>query len=218
MREAFAEFEHTGSLFPTSRWAAEALASPVADHTTPKKILELGPGQGSVTVQIIEQMIDGDELVVCEINPRLMLILKNRLRKSALFVKRKSQIKFFTGPAQELPEDTNFDIIVCGLPFLNFDLFTVEEIFRKIERVSSSKAVMTYFEFIGIRSFSTVFSPPDRKKRIKQLSSFFESLRRVHPVKRHHVWLNMLPIHVHTIQRHNGMPFTSLESTSSFTQ
>ena len=200
IREAFAEFEHTGAIFPTSRWAAQALSKPLENRTAPMKILELGPGQGSVTVKILERMMDGDELLICEINPRLMRVLKTRLRKMPVYRKRESQIRFFCGPAQDLPTETKFNVIVCALPFLNFDLKTVEDIFSKIKKICAQRSVMTYYEFIGIRPLSIVFSPPQRRRRMQALDSFFEKFSKQHDIDTRPVWLNVLPIHVYNVQ------------------
>ncbi len=200
IREALQEFEKTGTLFPTSPWAARALTIPLHRRNGPMHILELGPGNGPVTVQILKQMVDGDTLTICEINPRFMRALKNRLRKDPIFRARKHQVKFFTCAAQELPEDVHFDVIICALPFLNFDLKTVEEIFAKIKRLAARNAVMTYYEYIGIRPLSIVFSPPQRKRRMKELDGFFDLLKKEHPVSRRPVWLNVLPIQIYKVE------------------
>lgn len=200
LREAITEFHHTGSIFPTSRWAAKALSGPLRNRTTPKKILELGPGNGSVTVKILEEMVDGDELTICEINPNFMKTLKLRLRKLKLFQERRKQIKFFCGAAQNLPEDQRFDVIICALPFLNFDRKTVEEIFAKIERISTSNTMMTYYEFIGIRQISMVISPAERKQRIRDVDSFFKGFYSKYSVERRPVWLNFTPINIYEVR------------------
>ncbi len=200
IREGFAQFEHTGSIFPTSKWAAEALANPLIARDTPKRILELGPGHGSVTTKILDNMVSGDTLFICEINPRLMRVLKRRLRRHPRFSELRRQIEFFCGPAQELPTDKQFDVIVCALPFLNFDLKTVQEIWEKIHAVSAQGSVLTYYEYIGIRPFSLFFSPPDRRKRMKELDVFFDALQKLHYIDRKPVWLNMLPIHIYRVE------------------
>ena len=199
IREGFAEFEHTGALFPTSKWAAREMIRPLFTRTRPMRILELGPGSGSVTVKILEAMIEGDELLVCEINPRLMRVLKSRLRRMPLYRRRKHQIRFFCGAAQELPEDHKFDLIVCAIPFLNFDVRTVKEIFGKIERLSHSRTTLTYYEHIGIRPISLVCSPPKRRRRMKELNSFFKAFSKTHLTRKKPVWLNMFPISVYRV-------------------
>ena len=48
LREFLLEFKTTGACFPTSRWAAQALITPLREpNRPPRNILELGPGTGS---------------------------------------------------------------------------------------------------------------------------------------------------------------------------
>jgi phosphatidylethanolamine/phosphatidyl-N-methylethanolamine N-methyltransferase len=201
LKEGITEFKHTGTLFPTTRWAADGLIWPLRRKRGAMRILELGPGTGSVTNRIIENMIDGDELVICEINPRFMEALKERLEEREDFQQRRHQISFFLGAAQELPEVGSYDLIVCALPFLNFDLKTVEEIFAKLHRLSTSQTVMTYYEYMGMRAVGKMFSSAKRKRRLNDIDSFYR--RNLYPERLMHrrpVWLNVLPINVYALK------------------
>jgi len=81
LREFFSEFKSTGTICPSSKWAARALANPLHEFSAPKHILEVGAGTGSVTVQILRKMNVNDELTVCELNPRFIKQLKKKLCK-----------------------------------------------------------------------------------------------------------------------------------------
>ena len=75
LREFLLEFKTTGACFPTSKWAAQALIKPLRDtKRKPMRILELGPGTGSVTLPILRELREGDTLTICEINPRFMKV------------------------------------------------------------------------------------------------------------------------------------------------
>lgn len=200
LREFLTEFHHTGSFFPTSQKAAEQLANPLSGMRAPKRILELGPGTGSVTLPILSKMIPGDQLVICEINPRFMDLLKEKLNTKQTYIKHRQNVSFHLCPAQDLPEDIKFDIIVCSLPFLNFDLETVEEIFSKLQRISTPETVMTYYQYIGLRSIRKVVGSPKDKRRFAELDSFFEATCERHKTRRKRVWFNMLPINVYTMK------------------
>ncbi|WKZ57484.1 MAG: methyltransferase domain-containing protein [Bdellovibrionota bacterium] len=175
-KEFLQEFENTGTCFPTSRQAARALAQPVLESCAPKKILELGPGTGSVTVEILRAMREGDELAICEINPRFMEALKERLHDNPDYIRHRARIRFFQCAAQELPENQHYDVIVCALPFLNFTPEVVAEIFQKIERLSHPDSVMTYYEYIGLRKLGMTVAAPPRKQRIKEINNFYRNL------------------------------------------
>lgn len=199
LREFLVEFENTGTMFPTSSKAAEALTAPIRERDQAVNILELGPGTGSVTVRILKDMQPGDRLTVCEINPRFMKALQEMLESNPDFQRHRSRVTFHTCAAQELPENQRYDLIVCAIPFLNFELPVVEDIFRKLKALSHSETVMTYYEYIGLRSLNKAFSSAFGKRRIHQIDGFFKGVFRLHNMRRKRVWLNMLPINVYRI-------------------
>lgn len=208
LKEAFLEFQSTGTIFPTSRWAAEALITPLISRKSrkPLRILELGPGTGSVTVPILESMQAGDELVVCEINHRFMSALKERLSENQHYLRIQDKVKFFCCPMQDLPEAGHFDVIVCAIPFSNLDLGTVQGIFTKLRRMSHEETVMTFYEYIALRSIGKVVSPPKNRERLKQIDSFFENIFSNHLTDRIRIYLNVLPIHVYTLRDLHELP------------
>lgn len=201
-REFISEFKYTGTMFPTSKWAARAMVVPLRGRKerSPLNILELGPGTGSVTVRILENMGDRDTLSVCEINPRFMEALRDSLADNPHYLRHRDRISFYTCPVQEMPEDQNYDVIVCALPFLNFDLGTVEEIFAKLKRMSNEETVMTYYEYIGLRKAGLMMSSPKRKERLQQIDSFFDGVFESHLKGRKKVWANLLPINVYMLK------------------
>jgi phosphatidylethanolamine/phosphatidyl-N-methylethanolamine N-methyltransferase len=201
LREFLLEFKTTGACFPTSRWAAQALITPLRDPTRKSKnILELGPGTGSVTLPIIREMKAGDQLTICEINPRFMAALKEKLEEDSYYQRVRDQIFFFEGAAQDLPSDICYDIIVCALPFVNFDLETVQAIFQKLREISSPDTLMTYYEYIGLRKFNEAVSAPERRERMEEVSSFLKESGSLNYLGRERVWLNVLPINIYTVK------------------
>lgn len=218
LREGITNFYHTGSVCATSKKAAEALSNPLKQPRQPKNILEAGSGAGSVTTTIIDDMIDGDYLLLVEINPKFMRALKKRLEDHPNFQTRRSQIEFFEGPIQEAPEEKKFDVVVCSLPFTNFELKTIEEIFEKLKKMTTDNAVMTYYEYMGLRKISKCISPEERKKRISELDDFLKKIHKKAEVGHNKVWLNFLPINIYTIIMHgkpHGSPNFTRQSPES---
>lgn len=206
VKEFLKEFQTTGTCFPSSKWAARSLTYPLRGPRGQQRILELGPGTGVVTVRILEDMIPGDRLTICEINPRFMRALKENLKENPDFQRHASNVTFFEGPAQEIPEDGTYDTIVCALPFLNFDLDTVQSIFEKLARLSTQTTLMTYYEYIGLRSLGKVVAPADRKRRLKELDIFFKDVYTRNRMHRERVWLNLLPINIYTLHLMGPLP------------
>jgi phosphatidylethanolamine/phosphatidyl-N-methylethanolamine N-methyltransferase len=201
LREFLLEFKTTGACFPTSRWAAQALIAPLREaDRAPKNILELGPGTGSVTMPMLREMRDGDTLTICEINPRFMRLLKDRLELNGDYQRHRDQVFFFEGPAQDLPLGTCYDMIVCALPFVNFDLDTVQSIFQRLRQVSSPETLMTYYEYIGMRTFNGALAPADRAERVKEVNEYLKSSGSLNYLARERVWLNLLPVNIYTVK------------------
>jgi phosphatidylethanolamine/phosphatidyl-N-methylethanolamine N-methyltransferase len=201
LREFLLEFKTTGACFPTSRWAAQALITPLRNPTRPpKNILELGPGTGAVTIPLIKELKPGDHLTICEINPRFMKALKDTLEKVEEFQQVRHQVTFFLGAAQDLPSDKVFDIIVCALPFVNFDLLTVQAIFSKLREISSRDTLMTYYEYIGIRKFNGAVAAPEKRERMNQVNDYLKDSGPLSYISRTRVWLNLLPINIYTVK------------------
>lgn len=201
LREFLLEFKTTGACFPTSRWAAQALITPLREKNRgPKNVLELGPGTGSVTLPLIRELQPGDHLTICEINPRFMKALKDTLETHEEFRKRRDQISFFLGAAQDLPTDRIFNIIVCALPFVNFDLLTVQAIFCKLREISSRDTLMTYYEYIGVRKFNETLGAQDRKERIAEVNDYLKRSKDISYLNRERVWLNLFPINIYTVK------------------
>ena len=193
------EFKNTGEICSSSRWAAQALTYPMREANKPLRILEIGPGTGTVTKKILQEMKPSDTLVVSEINTSFMNVLKNKLQTDENFIKNKDRVSFVLGPVQEINESEPFDIIVCAVPFLNLDVPTIDSIFTKIKELSTPETIMTYYEYVAIKSISKIFPPKARQERMKRVENYFDSnFGERHSLKKR-VWLNVLPINIYTI-------------------
>ncbi len=201
LREFLLEFKTTGACFPTSKWAAQALITPLrAPNRAPKRILELGPGTGSVTIPLIREMQPGDRLTVCEINPRFMKALKETLEREEAFRLKRDQVEFFEGAAQDIPLSAPYDVIVCALPFVNFDLPTVKEIFARLRLLSTPDTLMTYYEYIGARRINQTLGAQSRKDRMREVDGFLRDPGTLYGIDKKQVWLNLFPIHIYTVK------------------
>lgn len=199
LSQFFKEFEATGSFCATSKWAARAMTEPLVGPRRKMRILEAGPGTGSVTDQILKRMHTDDELLLCELNPRLMAILKSNLLKHPLYSVHKDRISFFEGPVQELPGSQPFDVIICAIPFLNIPVPVVKEIFGRFRQLSHAKTVMTYYEYIMLRKLGQAVSS-ERRNRVRLLEPFLDDVWSQTSPSRKKIWLNLLPITVYQLK------------------
>ncbi|HMO02781.1 MAG TPA: methyltransferase domain-containing protein [Oligoflexia bacterium] len=201
-REFFEEFQTTGAFFPTSQRAAKALSRPLIERQSDDSlsILELGPGTGSVTVEILKLIRPKDKLAICEINPEFMGFLKKRIQNNANYLRNINNISFYQCPMQNLPEDQKFDIVICALPFLNFDLDTVTEIFAKLKKLANPKGIMTYYQYIGLKKFGKIMRSSVGRQQLRDVSKYFEDVVHKANLGCTQVWFNLLPINVYTLR------------------
>ena len=208
-RQFFKAFDATGSICSTSQRAAKVMTEPMAGPRRKMRILEAGPGTGSVTDQVLKRMRFDDELVLCELNPHMMEILKRNLEKHPLYAMHKNRISFFEGLAQELPGTQTFDLIICAIPFLNLPVPVVKDIFARFRELSHEKTVMTYYEYMMMRKLGKAVSSK-RRSRVKQLEPFLNDIWEQTSTIRTKVWLNMLPITVYKLHKLNQLPAHAL--------
>lgn len=199
-KEFIRAFETTGSVIPSSRFAAEALTARLREVSHPQRILEVGPGTGSVTRRILADMKESDSLTICEINPRMMKALKAGLSENEDFIRHKNRITFFEGPVQELKEPNVFDTIICAIPFNNLTLSIVQDIFAKLNRLSHDNTYLSFFEYLGLREINMIIAPSQRRRRMREIEKFFDRLNSSHPTTRKIVWLNFTPINIYTVK------------------
>ncbi len=187
----------TGSMFPTGRLAARALASPLLERSWPVRVLELGPGTGAVTRSILRALQPGDSLDICEINERFLGVLEARLETNADFVAHKEQVRFLCCPAQELPDGPPYDVIVCSLPFLNFDLETVAQILSRLRRRSHGSTRMTHFSYRFATAVGGFFGGAPVRERQRAVQAHLDAHGRA-PLS--HVWWNLPPLTVYAME------------------
>src|SRR5260370_41365615 len=93
IRQCRRQFQSTGAILPSSRFLARALASEIAKPHAPTRILEVGPGTGSVTRQILRRMTPGDQLDAVEINAEFVACLQKRLEGDPVYQGMRDRVR-----------------------------------------------------------------------------------------------------------------------------
>src|SRR5262245_38950161 len=101
-RECRRHFRDTGSLLPSSKYLARALTTELRVPRLPARILEVGPGTGSVTAQILRHMQPGDHLDAVELNGHFVALLQRRFDQERAFREHRPHVRLIHGPVEEL--------------------------------------------------------------------------------------------------------------------
>jgi phosphatidylethanolamine/phosphatidyl-N-methylethanolamine N-methyltransferase len=192
-RESRRHFRSTGALLPSSRFLARALASPLAGPRPSLRILEVGPGTGSVTRQILHRLQPGDRLDCVELNEHFVERLRLCLRHDPRFIAYQGQVHVIHSPVEELPGEAVYDHIISGLPLNNFPVPLVREIFKAYSRLLKPGGVLSYFEYVLIRQLKTPFSGRTERRRLYRVGRVVGGYIHTFQVRRQQVLMNVPP-------------------------
>ncbi len=183
----------TGSVLPSSRSLARALASEVRRRRGPARILEVGPGTGSVTVEILRLLGPGDWLDIVEINADFIEVLRRRFEEEPVFRSHQHQVRLIHSPLQEVQGEGAYDYLISGLPLNNFPIPLVQELFAAYERLLRPGGVLSYFEYILIRQLKALFVSARKRQYLRALGAFLEGKIRAYQFRADHVYFNITP-------------------------
>jgi phospholipid N-methyltransferase len=187
------QYRNTGSILPSSRSLGRALVSEFRKRRGPSRILEVGPGTGAVTVEILRLLRPGDQFDLVEINEHFVALLRRRFEEEPLFRSRRHQAQLIHAPLQDVPGQGVYDYLISGLPLNNFPLALVRDIFRAYRRLLKPGGVLSYFEYILIREMKMFFVGEKERRRLHVLGRVFERNIRAHQIREQQVFLNVPP-------------------------
>jgi phospholipid N-methyltransferase len=193
IRECRHHFRDTGAILPSSRFLARALASELTKPRSPGRILEVGPGTGSVTRAILRRLLPGDRLDAVEINARFITRLHERLEQDWVYRRLRDRVNIIHAAVEDLPGEGLYDFIVSGLPFNNFPVDQVRKIFRCYTRLLKPGGTLTYYEYQLIRSLKTPFVNRRERRRLYRIGRVVGDYIRNYQIRRQRIFINMPP-------------------------
>lgn len=193
LRECRRHFRSTGALLPSSRFLARALVSELRRPRSPAKILEVGPGTGSVTKEIIRHLLPNDSLDAVEINGYFLTRLRQRFEEEPIFRRCRDQVHLIHGAVEGLPGEGAYDFIVSGLPFNNFPVEQVRRIFQVFNRLLKPGGILTYYEYVFIRQLKTPFANRRERRRLFRVGRVVNNYIRNYQVRRERIFINVPP-------------------------
>ena len=199
-------FETTGAIAPSSRFLASNMTEPMKRHQGPKKVLEIGPGTGAVTREIVKQIRPEDSLDLVELNEKFVEILHNRFDAERAFQEIKHLTSIHNCPLQEYGVGEEYDYIVSGLPLNNFPTDLVSEIFQAYFRLLKPGGVLSYFEYMYVRPVRKVVSRGPENERICQIDQIMRSYTTQYRIRTNWIWFNLPPAWVQHLQKTDSPP------------
>jgi phosphatidylserine decarboxylase len=159
----------------------------------PARILEVGPGTGAVTVELLRQLGPEDHLDLVEVNEYFVNLLLRRFEQDNTFRAHRWQVEIIHAPLQEVTGSAGYDYMISGLPLNNFPLSLVREIFHAYERLLKPGGVLSYFEYLWIRTLKKPFVTGRERQRLHVLTRFLARRISSSEFRRNLVFLNLPP-------------------------
>lgn len=200
LKEFRRNFTTTGAILPSGRPLARALARYVRPNDAPLKILEVGPGTGPVTRQLVEQLRPRDTLHLVELNESFVQRLRERFDNDPEFAAVKHQVQVFHCPVEELANTHGYDRIISGLPFNNFQPRLVAQIVHTLQELLLPGGYLSFFEYFGIRPARERLGRREDRLRIQGISSVLSPLLARYEFSRELIWQNVPPAWVHHLR------------------
>jgi phospholipid N-methyltransferase len=192
-RETRRQFRTTGALLPSSRFLARALSTPLGGPRRPCRILEVGPGTGSVTRAILNRLQPGDTLDAVELNDHFVQRLRLCLLYDRRFIPFRDRVRVIHSPVEALPGEALYDFIISGLPLNNFPVALVRDVFKAYSRLLKPGGVLSYFEYVLIRQLKTPFVNRRERRRLYRVGKLVGRYIRTFQVRRQQVLMNVPP-------------------------
>ncbi len=200
LREARGSFSTVGAVAPSGRFLARAIAGPLRGRNGPTRVLEVGPGTGALTWEIVRYIRPQDHLDIVELNGHFVKSLDERFRREPHFRRVADRSSIWHRSLQQHAAEQPYDFIISGLPLNSFPGELVQEIFESFGRLLAPHGVLSFFEYLWIRDVRRMILPRRERHRLAQVGSLIERFVARYEFRRDTVLVNLPPALVHHLR------------------
>jgi phospholipid N-methyltransferase len=193
-------FYSTGAVLPSGPRLCRALARHVAGNGKPQRVLEVGPGTGVVTSEIIARMGPLDTLDIVELNEHFVAALRNRLETEEAWRQAAPRVRLHHLPVEQFMPAEPFDCIISGLPLNNFPVDVVRQILSHLEGVAGNGGTLSFFEYVAVRKAKSLFCRVEERQRLAGIGEAMHDALDKWEIGRECVLLNVPPAWVHHLR------------------
>lgn len=186
-------FTTTGAVAPSSPLLGRAITHPLSQRSSrPIQVLEVGPGTGAFTSQILKHLRSGDRLEIYELNARFCEYLRQKLPWEQ-FQSMGIRCQLHNADVRDIGRNLQYDYIVSGLPFNNFEPELVSEILGALIDRLATDGVFSYFEYNLSHEFKSKFLKDEDRQRMIRVGKVVRAFIKQHQFGYRQVWLNLPP-------------------------
>lgn len=201
VKQFFRRYHTTGAVLPSGRPLAKALCRYVgeAGPAAPREILEVGPGSGAVTAQLVKLLRPDDRLTMVEVNEDFVRHLNARFSGEPAFVAAADRCELLHCRLEDHDKQHHYDRIVSGLPLNNFAAEEVRQILDVFGRLAKPGGILSFFEYVAVRRAKRMVSGRSERQRLSEIGALIGGLAD-REIRRDCVLWNVTPAWVHHIK------------------
>jgi phospholipid N-methyltransferase len=203
-------YHTTGAVLPSGPALARALVRYVEPDGEPRSILEVGPGTGAVTAQLVRRLGPADRLDLVELNARFVDCLKNRFAQESDFRRVAERTQILHQNVEAIADRGPYDCVISGLPLNNFEGETVQRILDAMMGLLRPGGVLSFFQYIAVRKAKALVSGRKTRGRLQDVGRAMDGLLTGGEIRRDWIWLNVPPAWAHHVRAggrsENGAP------------
>ena len=158
---------------------------------SPKRVLEVGCGMGAFTKEILKALNDGDTFHIVELNSEFCEAIEMSLLHQFRTENPNIEVTLHNSPIEESNLQGEFDAIICGLPFNNFPVKLVQQLFTVMFGFLRPGSELAYFEYFGMRNLKRWFGLPKVRRETIQRTRDIKALYEKHQGTQKNVLRNM---------------------------
>jgi phosphatidylethanolamine/phosphatidyl-N-methylethanolamine N-methyltransferase len=193
-------FHSTGAVLPSGPRLCRALARFAGANGKPRRVLEVGPGTGVVTDELIAGLGAGDTLDLVELNDRFVGALQQRLQSDGGWRSVADRVRIHHMPIEQLAPEEPYHAIVSGLPLNNFPAELVESILNRLAAIAARGGTLSFFEYIGVRKAKALVARAEERRRLSGVEQVLRAARERWQFDRDCVLANVPPAWVHHLR------------------
>lgn len=159
LKEFGANRDSVGAVVPATSQLGDTLSKFLANKDkTPRSILEVGPGTGTITKQIITKLNRGDELVLVEVNHQFCQLLDEKIKGDWKSILEGINCQIECCVMEDLDPSRKFDFIISSLPLNNFSHQEVKSILDSYQKLLNPDGKLSYYEYLYVREIQKKLS------------------------------------------------------------
>lgn len=159
-------------------------------------MLEIGPGTGAITTAILDLLVDGDRLDLCEANAAFASDLAARYRDVP-----GPRVRVYHSTVGDFKADGRYDYVVSSLPLMNMTTNDVEKAFELMLGALVPAGTLSFWHHTGWSLWRWITPYDSERERRAAVADLVDCYVEVHGIGERLVLANLPPARVHWLVR-----------------